>query len=144
MVIPIAITVNIEATAIFKQTALQMAAGCGHEAAMRVLLEKGANIEAKWNLGGLTALHIAVIGVFEGEMRYLLDEMADIETNYGKKTIAIANPPVKEVNAIKMELEGFRDAIVNNTDTPVSVVDGFRAMEVAHQILDKIRNATHH
>lgn len=62
----------------------------------------------------------------------------DIETNHGKKTIAIANPPVEEVNAIKMELEAFADAINNNTETPVTVIDGFRAMEVAHQILDKI------
>ena len=68
----------------------------------------------------------------------------DIDTNNGKKTIAIANPEVQEVNAIKMELEQFRDAIVNNTDTPVSVVDGFRAMEVAHQILEKIGNVTTH
>lgn len=62
----------------------------------------------------------------------------DIDTNHGKKTIAIANPIVQDVNAIKMELEEFRDAIINNTDTPVSVVDGFRAMDVAHQILEKI------
>ncbi len=68
----------------------------------------------------------------------------DIDTNNGKKTIAIANPAVEEVNAIKMELEQFRDAILNNTDTPVSVVDGFRAMEVAHQILEKIGNVTTH
>lgn len=68
----------------------------------------------------------------------------DIETNNGKKTIAIANPPVQDVNAIRMELEQFRDAIINNTETPVSVVDGFRAMEVAHLILDKISNTTHH
>ena len=66
----------------------------------------------------------------------------DIDTNHGKKTIAIANPAVKEVNAIKMELEHFRDAINNNVETPVSVVDGYRAMEVAHQILEKIANAT--
>ena len=66
----------------------------------------------------------------------------DIETNNGKKTIAIANPNIKEVNAIKMELEEFRDAIVNNTDTPVTVVDGFRAMDVAHQILEKIGNVS--
>src|SRR5258705_13011055 len=65
----------------------------------------------------------------------------DIETNSGKKTIAIANPIVQEVNAIKMELEEFKNAILNNTDTPVSVVDGFRAMDVAHQILDKIGKA---
>ena len=67
----------------------------------------------------------------------------DIETNNGKKTIAIANPNVPEVNAIKMELEEFRNAIVNNTNTPVSVVDGFRAMDVAHQILEKISKGNH-
>jgi predicted dehydrogenase len=67
----------------------------------------------------------------------------DIETNHGKKTIAIANPPIKEVNAIKMELEGFKNAIRDNTETPVTVIDGFRAMEVAHQILDKINNTQH-
>jgi hypothetical protein len=39
---------------------------------------------------------------------------------------------------MKDELMAFRDAIVNNTETAVTVVDGFRAMEVAHQILDKI------
>ncbi len=67
----------------------------------------------------------------------------DIETNSGKKTIAIASPNIPEVNAIKMELEEFRDAILNNTDTPVSVVDGFRAMDVAHQILEKINKSGH-
>lgn len=64
----------------------------------------------------------------------------DIETNNGKKTVAIANPVVNDSNAIKMELEAFRDAIINNTETPVTVQDGFAAMEVAHQILDKIGN----
>jgi predicted dehydrogenase len=68
----------------------------------------------------------------------------DIETNSGKKTIAIASPNVPEVNAIKMELETFRDAIITNTDTPVTIVDGFRAMDVAHQILEKINKANHH
>ena len=62
----------------------------------------------------------------------------DIETNSGKKTIAIASPVIKDNNAIKMELESFKDAIINNTNTIVSEVDGFRAMEVAHQILEKI------
>lgn len=62
----------------------------------------------------------------------------DIETNTGTKTIAIAAPLIKENNAIKMELQSFVDAISNNTSTIVSEVDGFRAMEVAHLILDKI------
>jgi predicted dehydrogenase len=62
----------------------------------------------------------------------------DIETPSGKKTIAVANPPVKDTNAIKLELESFVDSIVNNKPTAVSEIDGFLAMEVAHQILDKI------
>jgi predicted dehydrogenase len=66
----------------------------------------------------------------------------DIDTPKGKKTIAVANPLVPEVNAIKRELEEFRDAILHNTVPVVSEVDGFRAMEVAHQILHKIRHNT--
>ena len=66
----------------------------------------------------------------------------DLETPNGKRTIAIANPMVPEVNAIKMELEKFRDAINNNTPAIVSEVDGFRAMDVAHQILQKIKNSS--
>jgi len=62
----------------------------------------------------------------------------DIETNTGKKTIAIANPIIEEGNAIKMELEAFYNSIIHDTDTPVTVLDGFRAMDVAHQILEKI------
>ena len=62
----------------------------------------------------------------------------DIETNNGKKTIAIANPVVEDGNAIKMELQAFTNAILQNTQTPVTVQDGFAAMEVAHQILEKI------
>ncbi|MCW3094036.1 MAG: gfo/Idh/MocA family oxidoreductase [Ferruginibacter sp.] len=62
----------------------------------------------------------------------------DIETNNGKKTIAIANPVIEDGNAIKKELQAFSNAIINNTNTPVTVLDGYRAMDVAHQILDKI------
>ncbi len=64
----------------------------------------------------------------------------DIETPSGKKTIAMANPIVPEVNAIKRELEEFKDAILNNTRTVVSEMDGLMAMDVAHQILEKIGN----
>jgi predicted dehydrogenase len=62
----------------------------------------------------------------------------DIETNHGKKTIAFFSPKIEDNNAIRMELESFRDAIANNTNTVVTEVDGFSAMEVAHLILEKI------
>lgn len=62
----------------------------------------------------------------------------DIETNHGKKTIAIASPVIKENNAIKIELQSFANSIINNKTTAVTEIDGYRAMEVAHLILDKI------
>lgn len=62
----------------------------------------------------------------------------DVDTNHGKKTITIASPVIKETNAIKMELQSLVNAINNNKATAVTEVDGYRAMEVAHLILDKI------
>jgi len=67
----------------------------------------------------------------------------DIETNHGTKSIGISNPKIEAVNAIKMELQCFKDAIVNNHETPVTIIDGFRAMEVAHLILEKINSKQH-
>jgi predicted dehydrogenase len=64
----------------------------------------------------------------------------DIATNMGKKTIAIANPTITPGNAILQELESFKNAILHNTDTPVTIEDGFMAMDVAHQILGKINH----
>jgi len=66
----------------------------------------------------------------------------DIETPGGKKTIALSNPAVPEVNAIRMELEKFCESILQNKPTRVSEVDGFRAMDIAHQILRKIKHNT--
>ena len=66
----------------------------------------------------------------------------DIETPKGKKTIAIANPQVPEVNAIRLELEEFKNSILQKKPTIVSEVDGYRAMDVAHQILEKIGVST--
>ena len=65
----------------------------------------------------------------------------DIDTGKGKKTVAIANPVVDDVNAMKEELIAFRDAIEHNTETPVTVLDGYRAMDIAHQILGKINSS---
>ncbi len=64
----------------------------------------------------------------------------DIETNNGKKTVAIANPIVHEGNAIKMELESFVSSIINSSEPSVTIFDGFSAMEVAHKILEKINH----
>lgn len=62
----------------------------------------------------------------------------DIETHQGTKTISIANPVVENGNAILAELTSFVHAIQKDEPTVVSEIDGFLAMEVAHQILEKI------
>jgi predicted dehydrogenase len=67
----------------------------------------------------------------------------ELDTPNGKKTIGIQSPKIEPSNAIRLELEAFRDAVLNNTEPPVSIIDGFRAMEVAHLILDKIQRQAH-
>ncbi len=66
----------------------------------------------------------------------------DIETHQGPKTISISNPVIEPGNAIKAELESFVEAILHDKTPIVSELDGFLAMEVAHQILEKISKST--
>ena len=66
----------------------------------------------------------------------------DVETNHGTKTIAVNNPTIESNNAIKEELQSFVNSIINNTPTAVTEIDGYLAMEVAHQILQKIGKNT--
>jgi predicted dehydrogenase len=62
----------------------------------------------------------------------------DIATNAGTKTVAIHHPEIKQSNAIRMELELFRDSILLQKPVAVNVIDGFQALEAAHLILQKI------
>lgn len=62
----------------------------------------------------------------------------DIETPKGTRTLAIDNPVIRDVNAIEAELTAFRDAVLHDQRPPVNEIDGFMAMEVAHDILRKI------
>jgi len=62
----------------------------------------------------------------------------EIETQNGTKTIAIENPEITEINAIEAELRAFYDAILHDTRPPVNEIDGYVALEVAHDILRKI------
>lgn len=61
--------------------------------------------------------------------------------NKGMKQISFDNPKVEESNAIKMELESFADSIRNNKPTAVGAEDGYRALEVAFKITEKMQFA---
>ncbi|MEO6167204.1 MAG: Gfo/Idh/MocA family oxidoreductase [Chitinophagales bacterium] len=64
-----------------------------------------------------------------------------IELNTGineTKVINFERPDVKPINSIKMELELFHDAIVSDKEPPVTLLDGYNAMNIAYQIIEKI------
>jgi predicted dehydrogenase len=50
-------------------------------------------------------------------------------------------PDVDEGDAMLLELESFRDAILSGTEPLVSGADGLRALELAEMIIDKIRES---
>lgn len=63
-----------------------------------------------------------------------------LELGEGKaaKKILFDKPNLDEVNAIKEELRTFHHAIVNDETPVVSLEDGYKALDVAHQILEKL------
>jgi len=54
------------------------------------------------------------------------------------KQVIFDKPEVKQINAIKEELASFYEAIVNDTTPPVTINDGYNALEVAHKIIEKL------
>lgn len=69
------------------------------------------------------------------------DLVFDMGNGKPVKRILLDKPDIENTNAIKEELRTFGEAIVNNTNPIVTLEDGFRALDVAHQILDKIKMA---
>lgn len=69
------------------------------------------------------------------------DIVLELGSGNSKKKILIDKPDLQEVNAIKEELLAFHEAIINNETPKVSVENGFEAMEVAHEILSKLKNS---
>ena len=59
------------------------------------------------------------------------------------KALFVKDLKTIENNAIMEELKSFHNSIVNDTTPIVSVEDGYKALEVAHLILDKIQMSSH-
>lgn len=62
----------------------------------------------------------------------------DLGEGKGTKEIFFEKPKVEENNAILDELKSFADAIQNNTKPPVTVEDGYKALNIAHKIIAKL------
>lgn len=57
----------------------------------------------------------------------------------GKKEISFEHPQVENSNAIKMELESFADAILNNKEPVVTAREGCKALEVAFKVMEQMK-----
>jgi hypothetical protein len=86
------IDIEIEAKDRSGQTALVWAAAQGHEAVVKLLLEKGAEIEENDCSYGQTVLLRAAVQGHEAVVKLLLEKGAEIETmdNYGRTALARA------------------------------------------------------
>lgn len=64
------------------------------------------------------------------------------DTGEGKpvKKIFFDKPDIQETNAIKEELRTFHDAIIQDITPLVSIEDGFRALDVAIKIQEKLKS----
>jgi predicted dehydrogenase len=63
-----------------------------------------------------------------------------LQTPKGEKIIAISSPKVPETNAIETELRLFTESILQNKPVAVNEIDGYKSIEVAHLILEKMQN----
>ncbi len=62
----------------------------------------------------------------------------DLGNNKGSKQIIFEKPEFQQTNAIKAELDKFYDAISQNVEPLVTIQDGYKALKVAYQIVERI------
>ncbi len=62
----------------------------------------------------------------------------ELHTEEGVKLVHLEMLETEAVNAIKMELESFADCIQQDIRPIVSIEDGYKALKVAHQIIEQI------
>lgn len=68
--------------------------------------------------------------------------LGKIDQGQRKRLIVYEQPEVKEVNALKYELELFAKSVQDGTEPPVTGRDGLQALEVAQEILRMISAST--
>ena len=61
-----------------------------------------------------------------------------LPTPQGEKFIRVDQPAAQPVNAIQMELETFGRSILQGLPPKVGIQDGYRALELAYRILDRV------
>jgi predicted dehydrogenase len=120
----------------------------------RIEFNNGCTANMTW--GSLSALPVHQMFLYEPgkfvEMDFIKERTCVVSAdNFDrvKHIFAAETSPIKDTkpdfdnelshNAVKQQLVEFRNAVLNNTTTVVSAIDGLRSMEIAHQILQKTR-----
>ena len=65
----------------------------------------------------------------------------DLGAGKGVKEIFFEKPKIQENNAIKDELTAFAHAINTGTAPPVTIEDGYKALDIAYKIVDKLKKS---
>jgi len=99
------------------------------------LFQKDAYISIDFSEGLAEVFRLRDDGDTAGKNTMLLGE---IDSGAIKRSIVYEQPEVKEVNALKYELERFVDAVQHDREPPVTGAEGLRALTLAHDIMDRI------
>jgi predicted dehydrogenase len=62
----------------------------------------------------------------------------DLGGDKGKKQIFFERPEIRDTNAIQAELEHFLQAVSGDQVPPVTITDGYNALDAAHKIINKM------
>ncbi|HOW26590.1 MAG TPA: Gfo/Idh/MocA family oxidoreductase [Bacteroidales bacterium] len=65
----------------------------------------------------------------------------DLGPDKAPRELLIEKPPVEPANAIRHELELFALSVMNDTNPPVTIIDGYNALEIAYRIIEKINHS---
>jgi predicted dehydrogenase len=67
----------------------------------------------------------------------------DLGPDKKKRRVYFDKPQVDNINAIVEELKSFKNSILNNTIPTVTIEDGYKALNVAHMIMEEIGKSAH-
>ena len=99
------------------------------------LFQKNAYLSIDFSEG--TAEVFRLVGENEPDKKGTM-MLGEIGSGAHKRRIVFEQPPVKEVNALRLELELFVKCVASGTPPVVSGEDGRHALEVANEIIKKI------
>jgi hypothetical protein len=67
----------------------------------------------------------------------------DLGPGKKKRRVYFDKPKINEINAIVEELKSFKDSVIYSKTPKVTIKDGYKALNVAHMIMEEISKSTH-